>query len=136
MSSSYTSSLIEKTNPEPYEQIIVLCQKLINDAFKNTWKLAEDGSPLLHFKTSNRAQEHIETDLGPPKVRLQVTTQDLQLYYLMSMTKGSLMIYTTQDVKNEDKIQWEIKDWVFAFSVKIGIYCHLPSHFSYRGYFN
>lgn len=120
MSAAYTLSLIEKTNPEPYEQIIVLCQKMINEAFHNMWILADDDSPLTHFKYQTRSGEYIKTDLGPPKVQLQVTTQDPQLYYLLAMNKGSLKIYTTDDPDNPADIEWLIKDWVFAFSVKIG----------------
>ena len=110
MSAVYTSSLIDKTNPEPYEQIIVLSQKMINAAFHNMWMLADVKSPLLHLNQRNRAQEFIETDLGPPKIELQVTTQDPQLYYLLKMTKGGLKIYTTNDPQNEAAIEWQIRD--------------------------
>ena len=120
MSAAYISSLIEKTNPEPYEQIIVLCQKMINEAFNNMWMLADDDSPLSHFKYSNRAGEYINTDLGPPKVQLVVTTEDPQLYYLLAMRKGSLKIYTTDNPDDPADIEWAIDGWVFAFSVKIG----------------
>ena len=123
MSASYASSLIEKTDPEPYEQIIVLSQKMVNAAFNNMWMLADPKSPLLHLSQTNRSQEFIETDLGPPKVELQVTTQDPQLYYLLKMTKGNLKIFTTRDPNDDTAIEWQIKDWVFAFSVKIGIGC-------------
>ena len=120
MSAAYVSSLIEKTNPEPYEQIIVLCQKMINEAFNNMWMLADDDSPLSHFNYKNRAGEYIDTDLGPPKVQLVVTTDDPQLYYLLAMSKGSLKIYTTDDPDDPADIEWAIDSWVFAFSVKIG----------------
>ena len=124
MSAAYIKSLIEKTNPEPYEQIIVLSQKMINAAFHNMWILADDKSPLRHVNQKNRAQEFIETDLGPPKVQLQVTTDDPELYYLLKMTKGSLKIYTTNDPNDQTAIEWQIKDWVFAFSVKIGTHLY------------
>ena len=129
MSAAYISSLIEKTNPEPYEQIIVLCQKMINEAFNNMWMLADDDSPLSHFKYKNRAGEYIDTDLGPPKVQLVVTTDDPQLYYLLAMSQGSLKIYTTDDADDPADIEWTIDGWIFAFSVKIGkrdLYVVLP----------
>ena len=120
MSDAYTLSLIGKTNPEPYEQIIVLSQKMINEAFHNMWTLADHDSPLHHFEYEERSGEYIKTDLGPPKVQLHVTTQQTQLYYLLAMNKGSLKIYTTKVKKDNDHIEWVIKDWVVAFSVTIG----------------
>ena len=123
MSDAYKSSLIGKTNPEPYEQIIVVCQKMINDAFTNMWsvsQLIDPNSSLVHFKQSFRSGDKIEVDLGPPEVQLQIVPQDPQLYYLLKMENGSLFLYTTEDANNNAHIEWSIKNWVFAFSVKIG----------------
>ena len=121
MSDTYIASLVGRTNPEPYKQIIVLCQKMINNAFNNMWLLADDDSPLSHFEYKNRSSEYMKTDLGAPEIQLQVTTEDPQLYYLLKMSSGSLKIFTSDDPNDPSAIDWTIKDWIFAFSVKIGL---------------
>lgn len=121
----YEESLVAKTNPDPYDQIIVLCQKMINEAFRNMWCLASDESPLSHFEYVDRMDQYIKTSLGAPRVELQVTNADPQLYYCMTMTNGSLKIFTTNDSKKDDHIEWQIQNWVFAFSVQIGTF-YLP----------
>ena len=122
MPDSYVESLIAKTNPDPYDQIIVLCQKMINEAFHNMWSLAPDKSHLPHFEYVDRASQYIRTSLGAPSVKLQVTKADPQLYYRMAMTNGSFRIFTTNDSRNDDHIEWQIRDWIFAFSVQIGTF--------------
>lgn len=124
MADAYEKSLVEKTNPEPYDQIIVLSQKVVNEAFHNMWILAPDKSPLTYFKYEDRARQYIKTDLGAPRVELQVTRADPQLYYRMAMTKGSLKIFKTTDPDNDDHVEWQIQDWSFAFSVQIGTFHH------------
>jgi hypothetical protein len=119
MSSGYLSSLIDKTDPSPYEQVIVLSQTVVNDAFHNMWLIAPEGSPLTKLDYTNRSGEYLKSDLGPPKVQLHVTSSDPLLYYMLSMKKGSLKIYTTDDPSDPSDIEWDIKDWIFAFSVTI-----------------
>jgi hypothetical protein len=119
MSSAFTNSFINGTNPTPYEQILVLSQKMINDAFNNMWVIADDDSPLHHFKTSTRGGDKIDTDLGPPSVQLQVTTVDPQLYFLLPLTSGSMTHYLSNDPDDDTHVDIDIENWVCAFSVKI-----------------
>lgn len=120
MSSAFTNSLINGTNPNPYEQILVLSQKMINDAFYNMWVIADDDTPLHRFETSTRGGDTIDVEeLGAPSVQLQVTTVDPQLYFLLPLTSGSMKLYTSSDPTDDTHVDIDIEDWVCAFSVKI-----------------
>ncbi|KAI4862027.1 hypothetical protein F4820DRAFT_464061 [Hypoxylon rubiginosum] len=107
-----------KTNPDPYDQIIVLSQKVINAGFKTMWKLAQadDDSPLKHFKKSIHGQ-YIDSDVGVPSVRLHVGSKEPMLHFLLSLTKGKLSVYESDE--SEDALEWDIKNWVLAFNVTI-----------------
>lgn len=122
MASTKDYTYISKTNPDPYAQIIVLSQNVINDSFENMWHLAQldDDSPLKHFKQSFRSGDKLESDIGIPSVQLQVTTKDPMLYFMLRMSDGSLFLYLSEDENDDSHIDWAIKDWVFAFSVTIG----------------
>ena len=114
-------SFINLTDPAPFDQLIVLSQRTINDSFKNMWELAQldDDSPLKHFKEKFRSGDYLDTTIGVPSVQLQVTTKDPMLYFKLRMTKGELFLYLTNDESNDSHIKWDVKDWVFAFSVTI-----------------
>ncbi|KAL1967188.1 hypothetical protein VTN77DRAFT_3479 [Rasamsonia byssochlamydoides] len=133
MSAAFTSSFVNKTNPDPYQQIIVLSQAMINDAFKNMWLIADDDSPIRHFKRKTRSGS-IDVTLGQPRVQLQVTTVDPQLYFMLSMTSGSLHLYVSDDPEDDSTKDWEIDNWVFAFSVKIAQKILKKSDLGYKDY--
>lgn len=114
-----------KTNPDPYDQIIVLSQKVINAGFKTMWKLAQadDDSPLKHFKKSIHGQ-YIDSDVGVPSVRLHVGSKEPMLHFLLSLTKGKLSVYESDE--SEDALEWDIKNWVLAFNVTISRFLWIP----------
>jgi hypothetical protein len=118
MSTSFNSSFVNKTNPSPYGQIIVLSQGMINRAFKQMWKLADDDSPLKTF-TKNLRDGSMDVKLKAPSVHIHVTTPDPLLYFLMSMKSGSLTLYTSEDADDNTTKTWDVTDWIFAFSVTI-----------------
>lgn len=124
---------ITSTDPNPYSQIIVLSQKVINDAFGRMWQVAQldPDSPLMHIDQSNRGGDSLKSSTGAPSVQLQVTGKDPMLYYMLRLTKGELFLYLTTDPNNDSHIEWEIEDWVFAFSVTICrsrlLLFHLPT---------
>lgn len=116
---SLDDGYIKLTDPNPYHQVIVVSQKVINNGFKNMWNLAKmnpDPSPLKHFKQSSHG-ESLESDIGIPSVRLQVTSTDPMLYFMLSLKEGKLILFKSED--GDDTFQWDIKDWTFAFSVAI-----------------
>ncbi|RFU77336.1 hypothetical protein TARUN_4888 [Trichoderma arundinaceum] len=115
-------SYINSTDPTPFDQIIVISQKVINESFQNMWELAQlddAASPLKHFERSVRGGDYLKTDIGAPSVQLQVTTKDPMLYFMLRMTSGSLLLYLTNNPDDDSHIQWDIDNWVFAFSVTI-----------------
>ncbi|EAL86528.2 hypothetical protein AFUA_3G02430 [Aspergillus fumigatus Af293] len=115
---SSQDNFVSKTNPDPYDQIIVLSQKVINAGFKNMWKLAQgdDDSPLTHFKKSIHG-EYIEADVGIPSVKLHVESREPMLYFLLALKNGEMAVYESDD--SDTLFKWDIKDWVLAFNVVI-----------------
>ncbi|KAI5926245.1 hypothetical protein F4810DRAFT_656079 [Camillea tinctor] len=115
---SSQDSYVSDTSPIPYHQIIVLSQKVINAGFKNMWKIAQgdDNSPLKHFKKSIHG-EYIDSDVGVPSVQLHVKSREPMLYFLLSLTKGELAVYESDE--SENLLTWDINDWVLAFNVVI-----------------
>ena len=82
-----------------------------DDPFKN---------PLKYFDWPTRTDEYFRFKTGKPTVRLQVTTNgDPMLYFRLRMDEGGMFIFTSQDPRDDEHIEWEIDNWVFAFSVKI-----------------
>ncbi|KEY75552.1 hypothetical protein BA78_0796 [Aspergillus fumigatus] len=115
---SSQDNFVSRTNPDPYDQIIVLSQKVINAGFKNMWKLAQgdDDSPLTHFKKSIHG-EYIEADVGIPSVKLHVESREPMLYFLLALKNGEMAVYESDD--SDTLFKWDIKDWVLAFNVVI-----------------
>ncbi|KAL6901483.1 hypothetical protein GGI43DRAFT_433629 [Trichoderma evansii] len=116
------SSYINSTDPTPFDQIIVVTQKVINASFQNMWELAQlddQDSPLKHFEESMRGGDYLKVDIGAPSVQLQTTTSDPMLYFMLKMTSGSVLLYLSSNPNDDSNINWEINDWTFAFSVKI-----------------
>lgn len=116
-------SYINSTDSSPWDQMIVVSQKVINESFQNMWQLAQlddAASPLKHYERTTRAGEYLKFDVGVPSVQLQTVPKDELLYFMLRMTGGSCFIYLTDDENDDTHIDWEINDWVFAFSVDIG----------------
>ncbi|KAL7948583.1 hypothetical protein V8C42DRAFT_314890 [Trichoderma barbatum] len=115
-------SYINSTDANPWDQMIVLSQKVINDSFQNMWQLAQlddAASPLKHFERVTRGGEYLKMDIGVPSVQLQTIPKDQLLYFMLRMSSGSCFIYLSEDANDDSHIDWEINDWVFAFSVSI-----------------
>jgi hypothetical protein len=121
MADTFTSSLVGKTNPSPYNQAIILSQIMIDNAFYNMWLLADDDSPLRKFKKKLKgSDESIDVKLAAPTIQLQVTTIDPQLYFMLNIKSGSVTLYASDDDDDDTTDTWDTTDWVVAFSVKIG----------------
>lgn len=127
---SYASTV----NPAPYSQAVFLSQKMINDSFSHMWQLAQnepdEKNPLRYFKYESR-NGSLEFDVGKPTVSLQVTTNDPMLFFKLRMTRGKVSLFLSPNPKDDTKLELEIDNWVFAFSVKIGkaIWITLPNHY-------
>lgn len=117
-------NFIDKTNPNPYAQAIFLSQKIINNGFSAMWDAAQregdEDNPLKYFSYTVRGGDFLKFKVGRPTVSLQVTTEDPMLYFQLRMTEGEVLLYLTDDPDDDSKINWDIKNWIFAFSVTIG----------------
>ncbi|KAL7910308.1 hypothetical protein GGI35DRAFT_479170 [Trichoderma velutinum] len=115
-------SYINSTDASPWDQMIVISQKVINESFKNMWEVAQlddATSPLKHYERTTRAGEYLKFDVGVPSVELQTVPKDQLLYFMLRMTGGSCFIYLSDNQDDDSHINWQINDWVFAFSVSI-----------------
>ncbi|EIT81230.1 hypothetical protein AO1008_02874 [Aspergillus oryzae 100-8] len=116
-------NFIDKTNPNPYAQAIFLSQKIINNGFSAMWDAAQreddEDNPLKYFSYTVRGGDFLKFKVGRPTVSLQVTTEDPMLYFQLRMTEGEVLLYLTDDPDDDSKINWDIKNWIFAFSVTI-----------------
>ncbi|KAI0841843.1 hypothetical protein F5Y06DRAFT_258375 [Hypoxylon sp. FL0890] len=121
MSDAFTRSLIGKTDPSPYDQVIFLSQEMINKAFHNMWALTpkKNPPPLREFKKSYRTGD-IDIKLDPPTINLMVTTkQDPQLYFMLNMKSGTIETYVSSDPADDTKKKFDVTGWKFGFSVKL-----------------
>ena len=120
---AFTASLIGKTNPSPYDQVIFLSQDMINKAFRNMWlrskpKKNQPAPPLWAFSKTIHG-ESVDIQLSAPTVKLMVTTrQDPQLYFMMNMKSGTIKCYISSD--SDDTKTFDVTGWTFGFQVKIG----------------
>ncbi|KAK0630858.1 hypothetical protein B0T17DRAFT_616462 [Bombardia bombarda] len=109
-----------RTNPNPYDQIIVLSQKTINDELYNMWAVAPDDSPLLSYTLTLRDGQSLNCELNAPVISLQVNNQEsVQLYYYLQMLSGSLKLYVSNDPANMEMKTFDTTDWSIAVPVKI-----------------
>ncbi|KAL2022075.1 hypothetical protein VTK56DRAFT_6119 [Thermocarpiscus australiensis] len=118
--SDFVWSQTHRTNPNPYDQIIVLSQKTINDELNNMWAVAPDDSPLLSFTLNLRDGQSLDCQLNAPVISLQVNNQEsVQLYYYLRMLSGTLKLYVSNDPADTDMKSFDTTDWSIAIPVKI-----------------
>ncbi|KAL4746465.1 hypothetical protein BDW72DRAFT_210416 [Aspergillus terricola var. indicus] len=116
--SSKRNSYVLDTSPKPYDQLIVLSQKIINQGFKNMWKIAQEDpeSYLNHFHFPLHGED-LEADVGIPSVQLHVESKEPMLYFRLALTKGTLKVY--ESMTSEDLLTFDIKDWILTFNVVV-----------------
>ena len=113
---------INSTDPGPWDQIIVLSQEVINDSFKQMWKLAQldDSSPMCHYTKRTRLGD-IDIYPGPPKVQLQVTKKDPMLFFQLPVERGCLDIFVSDDLENPERKLVNAANTTWVFPVNIGM---------------
>jgi len=117
--SDFVHSFVELTDPTPYHQLIIQSQKMINDAFFNMWTIADADSALHKLNINIDKVGTLEGDLDPPVISLNVTSSDPQLYFLVTFTSDTTG-QLTLDTSTTTTKSWDVKGWVFSFSVNIG----------------
>ncbi|KAB2569531.1 hypothetical protein DBV05_g11796 [Lasiodiplodia theobromae] len=127
---SHLASFFDYTNPEPYHQLVVQSQKMINAAFWNMWMLADDQSPMHMLTVSVPGVGSIESKLGEPTIKLHVESNSPTLYYLVKCHSGTLKLV----VGNDAPKSWDVSDWVFAFPVTVTNDTVPPGTQKYREY--
>lgn len=120
----FINSLISKCSPAPYDQVIFLSQKTINDAFANMWALADPTSPIRSIDITTRDQETIKGKLKPPTVIINVVDADTMIYFQWNFESGSMTLFTTDNPNDPTTKTFDVSNWTVAFSTK------LSKHFS------
>jgi hypothetical protein len=134
MGDAFTTSLVEKTNPNPYHQLIVLSQYMINNAFFNMWAISDPASPIRSCDMKIRGGGSLKGDLAAPMISLNVTSLDPQLYYLLCFQSGKLDLYVSEDPDDDTMKHWDVSKWVLAFPVSIAQKILDPNDPNYKGY--
>lgn len=116
---AFARSQVQKTNPNPYDQILLVSQASLNDALENMYLLAPTDSLLLRFSLTLRDGQSLNANLGTPRVSLQVTSQDPQLYYFMKMNSGTMKVFVSQKASDITMKTFDVSGWEIAFPVKI-----------------
>jgi len=120
MADPFTNSLVYKTSPIPWHQLLVLSQSLIDDAFWNMWAISDPTSPIKTFNMTVRGGGSMAGQLDAPQISLNVTSLIPQLYYLLKFQSGTLTLYTSDDPNDPTEKEWDVSGWVLAFPVTIG----------------
>lgn len=116
---SYSSTRIGYTAPNPYDQIFVLSQRLINDSFAFLHDHADERTPMIHFYKKIR-EEYIDMYLGASTIQLQAIGIDPQLYFMINVSSGTLAVWP--DDESEETKKYPLEGWVLAYPVKLCAY--------------
>jgi hypothetical protein len=132
MSEAFTSGLIRKTDPSPYDQAVFIDQAMINEALYNMWGNPPENcsTPLQKFEKGFSTSYVNQMSLAAPAVKLMVTTgQDPQLYFILNMTSGYIKMNTVDDPETHElSIEYpKVENWTFGFPVAISRECFSSS---------
>ncbi|OJD34159.1 uncharacterized protein BKCO1_25000113 [Diplodia corticola] len=107
------SSFFDNTNPEPFDQIVVQSQKMVNNALWNMWALSDDDSPVRGVDVAVPGFGRISGSLSAPSVTLHVESTSPTLYFLVPFSSGTLQLGP------DSSHSWKVDGWVFAFPVEV-----------------
>lgn len=116
MTNDATWSQVHETNPNPYHQIIILSQTMVNSALEDMYFAADSDSPLVKFELELLVG-NINAVLDAPRVSLQVTSQEL--YYFVRFESGTMELRTSQSSKDTSTKTFDVSGWEIAFPVRI-----------------
>jgi hypothetical protein len=111
----FIDSLTNKTSPVPYDQVIVLSQKIINDSFYNMWVLADDTSPIRSINLKTRDGQTLTGKLKAPTIIVNVVDYTYMLYFQWNFNSGSMTLYTTDNPNDPTTKTFDLTNWVVAF---------------------
>ncbi|KAF7175430.1 hypothetical protein CNMCM7691_008531 [Aspergillus felis] len=84
----------KKTNPSPYDQVIVMSQRFINASFVRMWQEAPYDDPLKLFeRTGPRTQDMVKVTFEPPRLFIPAFDYDYpgQIYLRMKVQHKFIM---------------------------------------------
>lgn len=119
MTNTFAHSQVYETSPNPYDQIIVLSQKMINNALDSMYFHATHDSSLANL-TLDLPVGNIHAKLEAPRISLQVASQ--KIYYYIKFESGTMNLRVSESPVDSTTKAFDISDWELAFATTISKY--------------
>lgn len=107
MTDTFIWSQVHETNPNPYHQIILLSQNIINSALDNMYFHAAHDS-LVNFSL-DLPVGNIDAVLEAPRISLQVISQ--KVYYYMKFESGTMNLRKSESPANGTTKAFDVSNW-------------------------
>ncbi|GIC88010.1 uncharacterized protein Aud_004401 [Aspergillus udagawae] len=110
----------KKTNPSPYDQVIVMSQRFINASFARMWQEAPYDDPLKLFeRTGPRTQDMVKVTFEPPQIFIPAFDRDYpgQVYLRMKVLRGRIYLYSNSTNQYPDP--FDMDGWDLYFKMRI-----------------
>lgn len=116
MTDTLISSQVHETNPNPYHQIILISQNIINSALDNMYFHAAHDSPLVKFSL-DLPVGNIDAVLEVPRISLQVISQ--KVYYYMKFESGTMNLRKSESPADSTTKAFDVSNWEIAFAATV-----------------
>jgi hypothetical protein len=119
----------KKTNPSPYDQVIVMSQRFINASFARMWQEAPYDDPLKRFeRTGPRTQDMIKVTFEPPQIFIPAPDRNYpgQVYLRMKVLRGDIYLYSNSTNAFPD--HYDMDGWDLYFKMRISKHPILTNH--------
>ncbi|GAQ10131.1 hypothetical protein ALT_7452 [Aspergillus lentulus] len=110
----------KKTNPSPYDQVIIMSQRFINASFARMWQEAPYNDPLKRFeRTGPRTQDMINVTFEPPQIFIPAPDRNYpgQVYLRMKVLRGDIYLYSNSTNAFPD--HYDMDGWDLYFKMRI-----------------
>lgn len=128
---AFENSLIDKSSPEPWNQLIALSRETINEGLKDLYEVtkAKDpmSTPVCHIDLKSRTSDaHLIANLNPsqviPNVDYSGPADDPEkvpmLYFQWNFESGTLTL--PADYVGTDTKIFDVRGWKVAFGTQVG----------------
>ncbi|GIK05626.1 hypothetical protein Aspvir_009739 [Aspergillus viridinutans] len=110
----------KKTNPSPYDQVIVMSQSFINASLARMWQVAPYNDPLKLFERNGpRTQDMVKVTFEPPQIFIPAPDRDYpgQVYLRMKVLRGRIYLYSNSTNAFPDP--YDMDGWDLYFKMRI-----------------
>lgn len=113
----------KRTNPSPYDQMIVLSQCMINSAFASMWQQENHDALMKKFTRTGINQQYINPAiLEPPQIWIPVRDRNYlgRVYLRLKVITGNIYLHTTPQSTAPTRIPMD--GWDLYFRMRISTY--------------